>query len=121
MLEGLGLIGNIIVLFGSLVALYKASDITIYHSVKVAEVTGLGKTTTGFVLIALSTSLPELFVVVFSVFEPENLGISVGNILGSNITNVCLTLGACFLLIALKYPELESFIPSMAKKEMGDL
>jgi len=121
MLEWLGLIGNLLILLGSLAVLYKASGVTIYHSVKVADVTGLGKTTVGFVLIALSTSLPELFVVVFSVLNPENVGVSIGNIFGSNITNVCLTLGVCFFLIALKYPELESFIPSMAKKEMGDL
>lgn len=121
MLEWLGLIGNLVTLLASLVVLYKASGVTIYHSVKVAEVTGLGKTTVGFVLTALSTSLPELFVVVFSVLEPENVGVSIGNIFGSNITNVCLTLGVCFFLIALKYPKLESFIPSMAKKEMGDL
>lgn len=121
MLEWLGLIGNLLILLASLAVLYKASGVTIYHSVKVAEVTGLGKTTVGFVLIALSTSLPELFVVVFSVLNPENVGVSIGNIFGSNITNVCLTLGVCFFLIALKYPELERFIPRMAKKEMGDL
>jgi cation:H+ antiporter len=121
MLEWLGLVGNLILLVGSLTALYKASDATIHNSVKVADVTGLGKTTVGFVLIALSTSLPELFVVLFSVLEPENVGVSIGNILGSNITNICLTLGVCFYLIALKYPELEWFITRMAKKEMGDL
>ena len=121
MFEELGLIGNVILLIVSLVALYKASNITISHSIKVADVTGLGKTTVGFVLIALSTSLPELFVVVFSVLKPENVGVSIGNILGSNITNICLTLGICFFIIALKYPELESFIPRMAKQEMGDL
>ncbi|MDG6223194.1 MAG: sodium:calcium antiporter [Candidatus Bathyarchaeota archaeon] len=121
MLELLDLLGNLVILFVALVLMYKASDVTIHHSVKVAEVTGLGKTTVGFVLIALSTSLPELFVVVFSVFEPANIGVSIGNILGSNVTNICLTLGVCFFLIALKYPELEHFIPSMAKKEMGNL
>jgi len=121
MLELLGLLGNIVILLVALVVLYKASDVTIHHSIKVAEVSGLGKTTVGFVLIALSTSLPELFVVIFSMFEPENIGVSIGNLLGSNITNVCLTLGVCFFLIGLKYPELELFIPDMAKKEMGNL
>ncbi len=121
MFEWLGLVGNAILLVGSLAALYKASEVTIHHSVEVADITGLGKSTVGFVLIALSTSLPELFVVVFSVLEPENVGVSIGNILGSNITNICLTLGACFFLIALKHPELEWFITRMAKKEMGDL
>lgn len=121
MFEWLGLVGNVILLVGSLTALYKASDVTIHNSVKVAEVTGVGKTTVGFVLIALSTSLPELFVVVFSVLEPENVGVSIGNVLGSNITNICLTLGVCFFLIALKHPELEWFITRMAKKEIGNL
>jgi cation:H+ antiporter len=121
MLEWLGIIGNLVIFLLSLVVLYKASEVTIYHAVKVAEVTGLGKTTVGFVLIAFSTSLPELFVVIFSVLEPQNVGVSIGNILGSNITNICLTLGICFFLIAIKYPDIASFIPSMAKREMGDL
>ncbi|HDQ06821.1 MAG TPA: sodium:calcium antiporter [Candidatus Bathyarchaeota archaeon] len=121
MFEWLGLAGNALLLVGSLAALYKASDVTIHNSVKVADVTGLGKTAVGFVLIAFSTSLPELFVVLFSVLEPANVGVSIGNILGSNITNICLTLGVCFFLIALKHPELEWFITRMAKKEMGDL
>lgn len=121
MIELFGLLGNLVILFVALLVLYKASDITIHNSVKVAEISGLGKTTVGFVLIALSTSLPELFVVVFSVFTPENVGVSIGNLLGSNITNICLTLGVCFFLIGLKYPELELFIPDMAKKEIGNL
>jgi cation:H+ antiporter len=121
MIELFGLVGNLVILFVALVVLYKASDITIHNSIKVAEISGFGKTTIGFVLIALSTSLPELFVVVFSVFTPENVGVSIGNLLGSNITNICLTLGICFFLIGLKYPELELFIPSMAKKEIGNL
>ena len=121
MIELFGLVGNLLILLVALLILYKSSDITIHNSVKVAEISGLGKTTVGFVLIALSTSLPELFVVVFSVFTPENVGVSIGNLLGSNITNICLTLGVCFFLIGLKYPELELFIPDMAKKEIGNL
>lgn len=100
--------GNLAIFLASLVVLFKASEVTIYHSVKVAEVTGLGKTTVGFVLIAFSTSLPESFVVHFSVLEPQNVGVSIGNILDSNITNICLTLGICFFLIALKYPDIVS-------------
>lgn len=121
MIELFGLVGNLFILLVALLFLYKSSDITIHNSVKVAEISGLGKTTVGFVLIALSTSLPELFVVIFSVFTPENVGVSIGNLLGSNITNICLTLGVCFFLIGLKYPELELFIPDMAKKEIGNL
>ena len=121
MLEGLGLLANIIILLVALAALSKASDLTITHSINVASVTGLGKTTVGFILVAFSTSLPELFVAVFSVLNPENVGVSIGNVLGSNIVNICLILGVCFLLISLKYPEKSQVLPKMAKEELGSL
>jgi cation:H+ antiporter len=120
-LEGLGLIGNTVILIAALAALSKASDLTITHSINVASVTGLGKTTIGFILVAFSTSLPELFVAIFSVLNPENVGVSIGNVLGSNIVNICLILGVCFLLISLKYPEKSRILPKMAKAELGSL
>ena len=121
MLEGLGLLPNAIILVAALAALTKASDLTITHSINVASVTGLGKTTIGFILVAFSTSLPELFVAIFSVLTPENVGVSIGNVLGSNIVNICLILGVCFLLISLKYPEKSRVLPKMAKAELGSL
>jgi cation:H+ antiporter len=121
MLEGLGLVGNAVVLIASLLALSKASDLTIKNSVRVAEVTGLGRTTVGFILVAFSTSLPEFFVSEFALFQPENIGVSIGNVLGSNIMNVCLILGVCFLIIALKSPKSAYFLPSIVKEEMGGL
>jgi cation:H+ antiporter len=120
-LEGLGLIGNVVILIAALAALSKASDLTITQSINVASTTGLGKTTIGFILVAFSTSLPELFVAIFSVLNPENVGFSIGNILGSNIVNICLILGVCFLLISLKYPEKTRVLPKMAKEDLGSL
>ena len=121
MLEGLGLLGNVIILIAALAALSKASDLTITHSINVASATGLGKTTVGFILVAFSTSLPELFVAIFSVLNPENVGVSIGNVLGSNIVNICLILGVCFLLISLKFPEKTRVLPKMAKEDLGSL
>ncbi len=71
MLEGLGLLGNIIILIVALTALNKASDLTITHSINVASTTGLGKTTVGFILVAFFKSLPELFVAVFSLLNQK--------------------------------------------------
>ena len=121
MLEGLGLLGNLVILVVALASLDKASDVTITHSINVASVTGLGKTTVGFILVAFSTSLPELFVAVFSILTPENVGVSIGNVLGSNIVNICLILGVCFFLISLRYPEKSRVLPKMAKEELGSL
>ena len=121
MFEELGLVGNAIILIAALVALSRASDLAITHSLNVATATGLGKTTVGFILVAFSTSLPELFVAVFSVLDPETVGVSIGNVLGSNIVNICLILGVCFLLVAFRSPRNARALPEMAKKELGSL
>jgi cation:H+ antiporter len=86
--EVLRLWGNVLILFGSLAVLAKASDIAINNSVKVADITGFGKTTIGFILVALSTSLPELPVSVFAAIRQESVGVAVGNVLGSNIVSI---------------------------------
>jgi len=119
--EMLGLWGNVLVLVGSLAVLVKASDVTINNSVKVADITGFGKTTVGFILVAFSTSLPELLVSIFAAIRQEAVGVAIGNVLGSNIVNICLILGICFLLVTLKCPKYSCLYPSMAKEEIGSL
>ena len=121
MLEQFGIIGNVAILLATLAVLMKASNLAITNSVNLASVTGLGKTKTGFIIVAFSTSLPELLVAVFATLDPESVGISVGNVLGSNIMNICLILGICFLIMAIKYPTSAGFFTRMAKDEVGDL
>jgi len=121
MFEEIGLIGNLLILIAALFALNQASNLTIKHSVKIAGTTGLGKATVGFILVAFSTSLPELFVAIFAIMEPENVGISIGNVLGSNIANICLVLGIIFVLIAVKYSDNAKFLPAMVKEETRGL
>ena len=121
LLEQFGIIGNVVVLFASLIVLIKASSLTITNSVNLASVTGLGKTKVGFLLVAFSTSLPELFVAIFAILDPKTVGISLGNILGSNIINICLILGIGFLIMAIKYPESAEFFTKMARDEVGNL
>jgi len=117
----IGLIGNLLILIVALFALNQASNLTIKHSVKIAGATGFGKATVGFILVAFSTSLPELFVAIFAIMEPENVGISIGNVLGSNIANICLVLGIIFVLISLKYSDSAKFLPAMVKEETKGL
>jgi cation:H+ antiporter len=119
--EELGIWGNAFVLAVSFAVLAKASDLTISNSVKVADTTGFGKTVVGFILVAFSTSLPELLVSVFAAVGEGSVGVAIGNVLGSNIVNICLTLGVCFLLVTLKCPKFACLYPSMAKEEIGSL
>ena len=120
-LEQLGVVGNVFVLFTSLIVLIRASSLAINNSVKLASVTGLGQTKVGFLLVAFSTSLPELFVAIFAIADQETVGISFGNILGSNIMNICLILGIAFLIMAIKYPESAGFFTKMTRDEVGNL
>jgi cation:H+ antiporter len=120
-LEPLGIVGNIAVLIAALVVLMKASNLAITNSVNMASVTGLGKTKIGFLLVAFSTSLPELFVATFAIWNPQAIGISVGNVLGANVANICLILGIGFIIMATKYPESAGFFTKMASDEVGSL
>ena len=97
------------------------SESTIRNSVKISDLTGFGKTTVGFILVGFATSLPELSVSIFAVANPENVGVSLGNVLGSNIVNIALVLGVCILIIVLKRPRYPSFLLTIAKEEMGNL
>jgi cation:H+ antiporter len=109
---------NVLVLLGSLLVLNKASDITIHHSIAVARITGLTNTTVGFILVAFSTSLPELFIALFAAVLPDSLGVAIGNVLGSNIVNICLILGICFLWMGLRHPGKE--YPIFRKKKEAE-
>ena len=118
----LGIASNALILLGSILLLVIGSEVTIRSSLKVSDITGFGKTTIGFILVGFATSLPELSVSVFAVANPENVGISLGNVLGSNIVNIALILGLCILIIVLKQqPRNPSFLLKLAKEETGNL
>ena len=78
---------NMLIFFGSIAVLSKASHIVIKNSVKIAKITKLGDLVIGFILLSVATSLPEM-AVSFSAIMSGNAAISIGNILGSNITNL---------------------------------
>jgi cation:H+ antiporter len=113
--------GNIAILLVSLVVLLKASNMAITNAVNLASVTSLGKTKIGFLLVAFSTSLPEFFVALFAIGDEHAVSVSVGNVIGSNIVNICLVLGVGFVVIATKYPQNKEFFARMARDEVGNL
>ena len=80
------------ILFG-LYLLIKGGDWTIDAAVFVAERTGLSPLFIGATIISFGTSVPELFTSVNANLQGFP-GISLGNVLGSNIANILLVLGA---------------------------
>ncbi|MEM0314299.1 MAG: sodium:calcium antiporter, partial [Candidatus Bathyarchaeia archaeon] len=121
MFEEWGLLGNTVILLVSLFILDRASDLMVDNAVKVAGISGLGKTTVGFLLIAMSTTLPELSVSVFASIDGKGIGVAIGNALGSNVVNSGLILGIAFLIASLRSPKDVKDPNTVAKEELGTL
>lgn len=66
----------------------------------------------GMTIVAIGTSLPEITISVLASFKGSN-GMAIGNILGSNILNICLVLWlvACFSAVPVKKQTIKIDIP----------
>lgn len=73
--------------------LIKGGNWTVEAAVFVAEKTGLSPLFIGATIVSFGTSVPELFASVNANLQGHP-GISLGNVLGSNIANILLVLGA---------------------------
>ena len=73
--------------------LIKGGDWTVDAAVFVAERTGLSPLFIGATIVSFGTSVPELFASVNANLQGYP-GISLGNVLGSNVANILLVLGA---------------------------
>lgn len=121
MFEEIGLIANVIILLASVIILDRTSDLMITNVVTIADMTGFGRTATGFILVAFYTALPALSVSIFSAIGLVTIDVAIGNALGSNIVNIGLVLGICFLLTTFKKIDRVKLIPSMTNEEIGGL
>jgi len=83
---------QILILAGSLVLIASASHFTIRSMEELIEFTGLSEASAGFIILSVMTSTPELTVAVFSVMQGTP-GITVGDVLGSNIFNIGAVIG----------------------------
>jgi len=85
-------LAELITLVISVFILAKASELVVENASKLARFFGVSQLAIGMLLIAVSTSLPELSVSVASSFAKQG-AIAAGNVFGSNIANVLLILG----------------------------
>ena len=116
-----GLFVNILILVIALIVLDKSSHWAIVNSIRIADITGFGRTTVGFILVALSTSLPELSVALFSTADEQAVGVAIGNVLGSNIVNICFVLGVSILFASWKQLSCIDFLPFITRDEIKSL
>lgn len=87
---------------GGLIGLFLASEWIVDGAVAMARALGVSQAFIGFSVVALGTSLPELATTLAAAFRGES-DIAVGNIIGSNIFNLLLVLGATSTLVDIPY------------------
>lgn len=87
------LIGNTALVVGGCGALYFGAEWLVRGSARIASQMGISPIVVGLTLVSLGTSAPELVVGVFAALEGES-GLLVGNVMGSNLANIGLILGA---------------------------
>lgn len=94
------LISLILLLIG-FVLLTKGADYFIDNAAVLAEEKGIPPHIVGVTIVAFGTSLPELLVSIISSLQGYN-DLAIGNIIGSNISNIGLVLGtSCFIFFYL--------------------
>lgn len=81
----------------SLIVLILGSRAVISNSIKLSEYFGISQIAIGFILIALTVSLPDLVVSVTAAFGGTP-ALGVGDALGSTVANICLVLGIATLV-----------------------
>jgi len=88
---------DFILLLIGLAFLVKFSSLTIKNAIRFSHLTGISSMTVGFIIIAVATSLPEFAIAIISSLKNEGL-LSLGNIIGANISNVALIFGITSLI-----------------------
>jgi len=94
----------LVALLGGLVLLAAGAELLVRGAVTLAEIARIPPALVGLTIIAFGTSVPELAVCLDAVSRGEP-SIALGNVIGSNIVNVMLILGAAALVAPLWVPE----------------
>jgi cation:H+ antiporter len=88
---------SILILVVSLLLIGLLSDRIIRYVLVISKAVGLSEMAAGFVLLSVVTSLPELSVSAMAAISGEG-GLSLGNVLGSNVANLTIIIGLAVFL-----------------------
>ena len=101
-LSGMSVVRAILYIIGGLAALIWGGDRFVDGATGIARVMGVSEAVIGLTIVAVGTSLPELATSVVAAVKNEP-GIAIGNVIGSNIFNVLLVLGASATIAPLPF------------------
>ncbi|WP_371379499.1 calcium/sodium antiporter [Thalassotalea aquiviva] len=88
---------EVIILVLSLIALVWSADKFVFGAAAVAKNFGISPLIIGLTIVAMGSSAPEMMVAATAALEGSS-DTAIGNVLGSNITNIALVLGATALV-----------------------
>jgi cation:H+ antiporter len=92
---------DIVLLAAFLILLVRSAVFAVNAIIKFSKMIGISELATGFIIVSIATSTPEISVAVFSVYS-DNVGITLGDIFGSNVTNIALITPLLFLASPLR-------------------
>lgn len=93
---------TILLLIFGLLGLYFGGEWVSEGALAVAAALGMSESAVGLTIVAAATSLPELATGVVAALK-KNVGIVMGNVLGSNIINILVVLGASAMINPLQF------------------
>ena len=91
---------NILFIILGITGVVAGAYLLIESAISIADFLGIDKIIIALSMVAVGTSLPELVVSAMAAYKKES-DIAVGNVLGSNVFNILLILGASALFIPL--------------------
>ncbi len=100
---------SIIYMVGGIVAIILSSDLVVNQAVNIATQLNISERVISLTVIALGTSLPELVTSIQAARKGEQ-DILIGNIIGSNIFNICIVLGLPVAIFGGIIPETFEFM-----------
>lgn len=103
------MIGNIILIIIGFALLIKGADLLVLGASRIARKFNIPEIIIGLTVVAIGTSLPELVVSTTSALTGHS-DIALGNVVGSNISNLFLILGACSIIRPLKFKKETIFL-----------
>ncbi len=87
---------------GGLTGLYFGAELTVKNAEIIARLMGMSEALIGITVIGLGTSLPELAACVAAALKKQ-VGMAIGNIIGSNIFNILWVLGISSIIKPIQY------------------
>ncbi|MBI2583295.1 MAG: sodium:calcium antiporter [Candidatus Aenigmarchaeota archaeon] len=88
----MAIVESVLIFIAALFILAKASSFAVRHTVRFSKLSGINQLAVGFLLLAISTSLPEITITILSTLRGEGL-LGLSTAVGSSIGDMTLILG----------------------------